>query len=57
MDVYCAMCGHHLGEHVDNHDQVGPCGQWLFASALVHVCTCPGFVPLRAVLHPAEAAA
>lgn len=57
LDVYCATCGHHQAEHLDDHERVGPCGQWLFCSALVHICTCPAFVPLAAALNTAEVAA
>lgn len=55
LELYCATCGHHLGEHVDDDDQVGACRCWLLCAAHVTVCTCDEFVPLAAVLGPLHA--
>lgn len=57
LELYCATCGHHQADHLDDHGHLGPCGNWLIAGALVHVCTCLAFVSLRAVLQPQEVAA
>lgn len=44
--VICSHCGHHHADHLDDDGRVGSCGYWIPAVALVHICTCPGFVPL-----------